>query len=72
MIPGEKTLWARADLNLRQIMTMFRKRLSILFIQVAFTKLIINGNRTEWNQTRSVIIRVINKNGQPRSGSPIC
>ena len=30
------------------------------------------GNRTEWNPFRSVIIRVINKIGLPRSGSPIC
>ena len=29
-------------------------------------------NRTEWSPIRSVIIRVINKIGQPRSGSPIC
>ena len=33
---------------------------------------ISNGNRTEWNPIRSVIIRVINKIGRPRSGSPIC
>ena len=31
-----------------------------------------NGNRTEWSPVRSVIIRVINKIGRPRSGSPIC
>ena len=31
-----------------------------------------NGNRTEWSPIRSVIIRVINKIGRPRSGSPIC
>ena len=34
--------------------------------------MISNGNRTEWSPIRSVIIRVINKIGQPRSGSPIC
>ena len=34
--------------------------------------LINNGNRTEWSPIRSVIIRVINKIGRPRSGSPIC
>ena len=34
--------------------------------------LIYNGNRTEWSPIRSVIIRVINKIGRPRSGSPIC
>ena len=33
---------------------------------------ICNGNRTEWSPVRSVIIRVINKIGRPRSGSPIC
>ena len=31
-----------------------------------------NGNRTEWSPIRSVIIRVINKIGRPRSRSPIC
>ena len=35
-------------------------------------KLICNGNRTEWSPIQSVIIRVINKIGRPRSGSPIC
>ena len=34
--------------------------------------LISNGNRTEWGPIWSVIIRVINKIGRPRSGSPIC
>ena len=34
--------------------------------------LISNGNRTEWSPIRSVIIRVINKIGRPRSGSLIC
>ena len=34
--------------------------------------MIYNGNRTEWSPIRSVIIRVINKIGRPRSGSPIC
>ena len=33
---------------------------------------ISNGNRTEWSPIRSGIIRVINKIGRPRSGSPIC
>ena len=36
------------------------------------TTIICNGNRTEWSPIRSVIIRVINKIGRPRSGSPIC
>ena len=29
-----------------------------------------NGNRTEWSPVRSVIMRVINKIGRQRSGSP--
>ena len=33
---------------------------------------ISSGNRTEWSPIRFVIIRVINKIGRPRSGSPIC
>jgi len=31
-----------------------------------------NGNRTEWSPIQSVITRVINEIGRPRSGSPIC
>ena len=31
-----------------------------------------NGNKTEWSPIRSVIIRVINKIGRPRSRSLIC
>ena len=34
--------------------------------------MICYGNRTEWSPIRSLIIRVINKIGRPRSGSPIC
>jgi len=34
--------------------------------------MIYNGNRTDWSPIRSVIIRVINKIGRTRSGSPIC
>ena len=34
--------------------------------------MISNDNRTERSPIRSVIIRVINKIGRPRSGSPIC
>ena len=30
------------------------------------------GNRTEWSPIWSLIIRVINKIGRPRHGSPIC
>ena len=34
--------------------------------------IINNGNRTEWSPIRYVIIRLINKIGRSRSGSPIC
>ena len=41
--------------------------------KIVLLKIIIsNGNRTEWSPIWSVIIRVINKIGRPRSGSPIC
>ena len=33
---------------------------------------IYNDNRSEWSPIWSEIIRVINKIGRPRSGSPIC
>ena len=48
--------------------------LHVLFLQyfVNIRGVICNGNRTEWSPIRSVIIRVINKIGRPRSGSPIC
>ena len=36
------------------------------------TPSIYNDNRTEWSPIRSVIIRVINKIGRPRSVSLIC
>ena len=50
---------------------------SIFIITDSATKYLLhiqicNGNRTEWSPIRSVIIRVINKIGRPRSGSPIC
>ena len=38
-----------------------------LFSEIAIF-MINNGNRTEWSPIRSVIIRVINKIGRPRSG----
>ena len=34
--------------------------------------IISNGNKTEWSPIWSVIIRVINNTGRPRSGNPIC
>ena len=41
----------------------------IIIIIVIIIKIkISNGNRTEWSPIRSVIIRVINKIGRPRSG----
>ena len=42
------------------------------WLDIILLKTISNGNRTEWSPIRSVIIRVINKIGRPRSGSPIC
>ena len=36
------------------------------------TRMISNGNRTEWSPIRPVIIRVSNKIGRPRSLNPIC
>ena len=36
------------------------------------SRVICNGNRTEWSPIQSVIIQVINKSGRPCSGSPIC
>ena len=44
----------------------------IIIIIIIILIIISNGNRTEWSPIRSVIIRVINKIGRPRSGSPIC
>ena len=43
-----------------------------MIIIVMMMMIISNGNRTEWSPVRSVIRRVINKIGRPRSGSPIC
>ena len=48
---------------------MYCKKLKYLGFD---TYAISNGNRTEWSPIRSVIIRVINKIGRPRSGCPIC
>ena len=42
------------------------------YILTVDISVINNGTRTEWSPIRSVIIRVINKIGRPRSGSPIC
>ena len=39
---------------------------------VVIVVVVSNGNRTEWSPIRSVTIRVINKIGRPRNGSPIC
>ena len=44
----------------------------IMIMTIIMTMIISNGNRTEWSPTRSVIIRVIKKTGQPCSRSPIC
>ena len=44
----------------------------IIIIIISSSSSSSNGNRTEWSPIWSVIIRVINKIGRPRSGSPIC
>ena len=44
----------------------------IVIGEMMMMMMISNGSRTEWSPIRSVIIRVINKIGRPRSGSPIC
>ena len=46
--------------------------ITIIIIIIIIVIIISNGNRTEWSPIRSVIIRVINKIGRPRSGSPSC
>ena len=51
------------------IMTMMMMMIIIIMIIII---VISNGNRTLCRPIRSVIIRVINKIGRPRSGSPIC
>ena len=38
-----------------------------IIIMMMIIIIISNGNRTEWSPIRSVIIRVINKIGRPRS-----
>ena len=43
-----------------------------LVVKMVLYLAICNGNRTEWSPVQSVIIRVINKIGRPRSASPIC
>ena len=43
-----------------------------IIIIIIIVIIISNGNRTEWSPIRSVIMRVINKIGRPRSESPIC
>ena len=48
------------------------KALILIIIISIIIIIICHGNRTEWSPIRSVIIRVINKIGRPRSGSPIC
>ena len=50
----------------------YQEALTIICFGDSFKHTLSNGNRTEWSIIRSVIIRVINKIGRPRSGSPIC
>ena len=51
------------------VMMMMTMMMMIIIIIIIISS---NGSRTEWSPIRSVIVRVINKIGQPRSGSPIC
>ena len=44
----------------------------VQFPSVVIILRICNSNKAEWRPIRSVIIRMINKIGRPRSGSPIC
>ena len=39
---------------------------------VTHSSTLSTSNRTEWSPIRSVIIRVVNRIGRPRSGGPIC
>ena len=56
----------------RTCVTDYKQLITINFHVVSSDWAISNGNRTEWSPIRSVIIRVFNKIGRPRSGSPIC
>ena len=44
----------------------------VVTIEVVVVVMINNGNRTEWSPMWSVIIRVTNKIGRPRSGRLLC
>ena len=50
----------------------YQEALTIICFGDSFKHKLSNGNRTEWSIIWSVIIRVINKIGRSRSGSPIC
>ena len=50
----------------------YQGALTIIYFDDSFRHTLSNGNRTEWSIIRSVIMRVINKIGRPRGGSPIC
>ena len=56
----------------RQIEHASRYKFSQMNSTDSNVELISNGNRTEWSPIRYEIIRVSNKIGRPRSGSPIC
>ena len=71
----DKSIWIVCLLTLTfwlvqlQLSSILNKEAIIIIIIII---IISNSNRTEWSPIRSVIIRVINKIGRPRSGSPIC
>ena len=50
----------------------YQGALTLICFGDSFRHTLSLGNRTEWRTFRSVIIRVINKIGRPRTGSPIC
>ena len=61
-----------SDNNLTSELVETRTFLNQSTIEEIVIFMINIGNRTEWSPIQSVIIRVINKIGRPRSGSPIC
>ena len=69
-----KAFWLQRRVFYRQ--NIVKVSLTCLFLKKLFISFggfsISNGNRTEWSPIRSVIIRVITKSDDPRSGSPIC
>ena len=79
LIPLSNTLLDQHDFAAQYTKyTTFKNTYFLHFCIINFSRLAIvsflinNGNSIEWSPIGSVIIRVINKIGRPRSGSPIC